>query len=284
MAINGQRSQNFFLEGKHRILKNKKIRTDNAIKNHFYSKLRKFIRKILKSINKENLLRLNGIDPYKYNSDKIYRIIKKFKIPYNSLTKETMLQLVINYERNAKTGRIDGNSLLKNKTTRVNGKRKKKKDVLDNINIYSEKIVGKSRRENKQNIYKEYSKLVVFETRKRRTVKTSYLTLNSSKKNSCTIIDNNCNNKNNDEENIKKSKKTKINKEQPFNIIIDKQLLNSPKQELTSISKKDEGTECETSSSSANRTINTEIQINNNSLSLFNYNNNNNKKGKNNIF
>jgi hypothetical protein len=280
MVINGQRSQNFFLEGKHKI---NKIRTDNAIKNHFYSKLRKFIRKILKSINKENLLRLNGIDPYKYNSDKIYRIIKKFKIPYNSLTKETMLQLVINYERNAKTGKIDGNSLLKNKTTRVNGKRKKKKDVLDNINIYSEKIVGKSRRENKQNIYKEYSKLVVFETRKRRTVKSSYSTLNSSKKNLCTI-DNNCNNKNNDEENIiKKSKKQNINKDQPFNIIIDKQILNSPHKELTIISKKDEGTECETSSSSINRTINTEIQINN-SLSLFNYNNNNNKKGKNIFF
>jgi hypothetical protein len=32
-------------------------RTDNSIKNHFYSKLRKFIRKILKQINKENLLK-----------------------------------------------------------------------------------------------------------------------------------------------------------------------------------------------------------------------------------
>ena len=49
-------------------------RTDNSIKNHFYSKLRKYIRKILKQINKENLLKNNGIDYYKYNSDKVYKI------------------------------------------------------------------------------------------------------------------------------------------------------------------------------------------------------------------
>jgi len=55
-------------------------RTDNSIKNHFYSKLRKFIRKILKQINKENLLKNNGIDYYKYNSDKVYKLLKKYKI------------------------------------------------------------------------------------------------------------------------------------------------------------------------------------------------------------
>ena len=51
-------------------------RTDNSIKNHFYSKLRKYIRKILKQINKENLLKSNGIDCYKYNSDKVYKLLK----------------------------------------------------------------------------------------------------------------------------------------------------------------------------------------------------------------
>lgn len=54
-------------------------RTDNSIKNHFYSKLRKFIRKILKQINKENLLKNNGIDFYKYNSDKVYKLLKNIK-------------------------------------------------------------------------------------------------------------------------------------------------------------------------------------------------------------
>ena len=67
-------------------------RTDNAIKNHFYSKLRKYIRKILKQINKENLMKINGIDSNKYNSDKIYKMLKKFKIAYKNLNKETVLE------------------------------------------------------------------------------------------------------------------------------------------------------------------------------------------------
>jgi len=70
-------------------------RTDNSIKNHFYSKLRKFIRKILKQINKENLLKNNGIDYYKYNSDKVYKLLKKYKITYKNVTKDTILDLII---------------------------------------------------------------------------------------------------------------------------------------------------------------------------------------------
>ena len=48
-------------------------RTDNCIKNHYYSKLRKFIRKIIKQINKENAH--NDIDVNKYNSEFIYKLI-----------------------------------------------------------------------------------------------------------------------------------------------------------------------------------------------------------------
>ena len=77
-------------------------RTDNSIKNHFYSKLRKFIRKILKQINKENLLKNNGIDYYKYNSDKVYKLLKKYKITYKNVTKETILDLIIATEKNQK--------------------------------------------------------------------------------------------------------------------------------------------------------------------------------------
>lgn len=112
-----------------------KIRTDNAIKNHFYSKLRKFIRKILKLINKDNLLKNNGIDVNKYNSDKVYKIIKKFKIPYNTLTKDSILSLIINFDKNSKNGKLEnaGNLLLKQKTTR-------KKSVKEKENLYSEKI------------------------------------------------------------------------------------------------------------------------------------------------
>ena len=82
-------------------------RTDNSIKNHFYSKLRKFIRKILKQINKENLLKNNGIDCYKYNSDKVYKLLKKYKVTYKNVTKDTILDLIISTEKNQK-GKIFG--------------------------------------------------------------------------------------------------------------------------------------------------------------------------------
>ena len=92
-------------------------RTDNSIKNHFYSKLRKFIRKILKQINKENLLKNNGIDYYKYNSDKVYKLLKKYKITYKNVTKDTILDLIISTEKNQK-GKIF--SLSENKLTNNN--------------------------------------------------------------------------------------------------------------------------------------------------------------------
>ena len=82
-------------------------RTDNSIKNHFYSKLRKFIRKILKQINKENLLKNNGIDCYKYNSDKVYKLLKKYKVTYKNVTKDTILDLIISTEKNQK-GKLFG--------------------------------------------------------------------------------------------------------------------------------------------------------------------------------
>ncbi len=96
--------------------------------------MRKFIRKILKLFNKDNLLKNNGIDVNKYNSDKVYKIIKKFKIPYNTLTKDSILNLIINFDKNSKNGKIDNNNfLLKQKTFR-------KKTVKDKENLYSEKI------------------------------------------------------------------------------------------------------------------------------------------------
>ena len=69
-------------------------RTLNDIKNHFYSKLRKFIRKILKQIN--------GIDSYKYTGEKIYKMIKKHDITLRNLTKDTIFELIIATEKNPK--------------------------------------------------------------------------------------------------------------------------------------------------------------------------------------
>ena len=77
-------------------------RTLNDIKNHFYSKLRKFIRKILRQINDENLFKINGIDGCKYNGEKIYKMIKKHEITYNNLTKDTIFEMIIATEKNPK--------------------------------------------------------------------------------------------------------------------------------------------------------------------------------------
>lgn len=123
MATSGQILLVSFLEGKILII----YRTDNAIKNHFYSKLRKYIRKILKSLNKDNVLKSSGIDPTKFNSDKIYKIIKKYKIPYNTLTKESVLQIIINQDKNGKVGGKHGShdTMLRSKLGR---KRQQNKD------------------------------------------------------------------------------------------------------------------------------------------------------------
>ena len=123
-------------------------RTDNSIKNHFYSKLRKFIRKILKQINKENLLKNNGIDYYKYNSDKVYKLLKKYKITYKNVTKDTILDLIISTEKNQK-GKIfdlnDDNKKVNNNNININGKNSLISNLsfnLDNnlINNNNEKI------------------------------------------------------------------------------------------------------------------------------------------------
>jgi len=77
-------------------------RTLNDIKNHFYSKLRKFIRKILKQINDEKLFQINGIDSCKYTGEKIYKMIKKHDITLKNLTKDTIFELIIATEKNPK--------------------------------------------------------------------------------------------------------------------------------------------------------------------------------------
>lgn len=71
-------------------------RSDNCIKNHFYSKLRKFIRKILKQLKKDGkLLKFQGnFNESKFNSEKIYRLIRKLKIPYVSLSMESVSDLI----------------------------------------------------------------------------------------------------------------------------------------------------------------------------------------------
>ena len=126
-------------------------RTDNAIKNHFYSKLRKYIRKILKQINKENLIKNNGIDSNKYNSDKIYKMLKKYKIPYKSLNKETVLDLIISTEKNSKINKNSFNldvHIPKTKIKKIKSISKEKE--TSNINEKSQ--INSKTTKNKDNV------------------------------------------------------------------------------------------------------------------------------------
>jgi hypothetical protein len=78
-------------------------RSENDIKNHFYSKLRKYIRKIYKYINQNNILESYGIDRCLYNANTIYSLIQKNNIPLNILNKNTIVQIIQNdYEKKEK--------------------------------------------------------------------------------------------------------------------------------------------------------------------------------------
>ena len=128
-------------------------RTDNSIKNHFYSKLRKFIRKILKQINKENLLKNNGIDYYKYNSDKVYKLLKKYKITYKNVTKDTILNLIIATEKNQK-GKIFGLNDEKNlNNNNINNDSNGKKNEFQNFpfNLDNNLITNSNDKQSKNN-------------------------------------------------------------------------------------------------------------------------------------
>ena len=74
-------------------------RSESCIKNHFYSKLRKYIRKILKVLTKDKrILQSYGIDKNKYNSEKIYSLVSILKIPYESLNIQMVWDLILKNE------------------------------------------------------------------------------------------------------------------------------------------------------------------------------------------
>ena len=110
-------------------------RTLNDIKNHFYSKLRKFIRKILKQINDENLFKINGIDGCKYTGEKIYKMIKKHEITYKNLTKDTIFELIIATEKNPKGKFIFCNDFSNNDFNSYNYINNINNNFFDNNNI-----------------------------------------------------------------------------------------------------------------------------------------------------
>ena len=86
---------------------------------------------ILKQISKERLLRYNGIDCNKYNSDKVYALIKQNNIPYTKINKDTVLSMIIKMEK--KKINIASNSISNfyvEEKGRKKGKRYKTKTIM----------------------------------------------------------------------------------------------------------------------------------------------------------
>ena len=141
-------------------------RTDNSIKNHFYSKFRKFIRKIMKQIIKERTFCNVDIDFNKYNADKIYFLLKKYKISYDNVNKENIINLIFkNEKKNNYINNVNINnnndkkngfySTLPNKVSKRQKQRKKK------MNLIKKKLTIKIYDEKKNNINNLYSPLSV---------------------------------------------------------------------------------------------------------------------------
>jgi hypothetical protein len=69
-------------------------RSENDIKNHFYSKLRKYIRKICKELHKSKFLESKGINSSLYSANKVYSLIQIENIPLVSLSKKSIINVI----------------------------------------------------------------------------------------------------------------------------------------------------------------------------------------------
>ncbi len=69
-------------------------RSENDIKNHFYSKLRKYIRKICKELHKSKILENKGIDSSYYSSQKVYSLIQKENLSLVNLSKNSIINII----------------------------------------------------------------------------------------------------------------------------------------------------------------------------------------------
>ena len=69
-------------------------RSENDIKNHFYSKLRKYIRKICKELHKSEFLESKGINSSLYSANKVYSLIQIENIPLVSLSKKSIINVI----------------------------------------------------------------------------------------------------------------------------------------------------------------------------------------------
>lgn len=72
-------------------------------------------------MNKENILKSNGINPDVYNADKTYKIIKKLNVPYNGLTKDSILKIILSHEKGLSLDFIESIQPRKSKLKKLKG-------------------------------------------------------------------------------------------------------------------------------------------------------------------
>lgn len=72
-------------------------RTDNSIKNYFYSRLRRQVRLIVKIFQKSKMLEKRGIPDNVYEPHFVYKLVKDLKLSYQEVTKSRILEIIENH-------------------------------------------------------------------------------------------------------------------------------------------------------------------------------------------
>lgn len=80
-------------------------------------------------MNSENLIRYNGVDPDNYNADRVYKIMKKSKLPYYNITKDSILRTILNHA-NYLTGEIGDSAKIRRKINSSDDKTASKDKLL----------------------------------------------------------------------------------------------------------------------------------------------------------
>jgi hypothetical protein len=107
--------------------------------------LRKYIRKLLKLLIKDNIFKSKNIDVQKYNSDILYKMIKNSKISYEMLTKEVLLDVILKAESNCKM-----------KLSILNKNLKKKKGSMNDIPVVEKTSYFGKKRSNLIYYFRKY--------------------------------------------------------------------------------------------------------------------------------
>ncbi len=94
---------------------------------------------MLNELHEENAFQKYSINPNKYTSEKVYKIIKKFNIPLINLTKDSILYLIFNYDSNNQMLKNQIKLLNKNDEKCANTNNKFDKEVENSKDLNDEK-------------------------------------------------------------------------------------------------------------------------------------------------